>query len=311
MERRREAPARCHYRQQPPMTTNRASHRIPLALVGTFALLLGGAAAACGDRASKAAPESELIVFGAASLREAFDALGHELEAGHPGVHVRATYAGSQALRAQLEQGAQADVIAAAAAEELAPLVASNRLGELQVFAHNELVIAKPKGAAAPAQLRDLTALTRIVIGAPEVPVGRYARRMLERANQAYGADFAQRVQHAVVSQEASTRLVLAKVSLGEAEAGIVYRTDALAAASSVDSVEIPDGLNEHAEYVLADLRDAAHPQLARAFRALVLSARGQAVLARFGFLPAKEGRGASRPLAAEGQPEGQPGAEH
>jgi molybdate transport system substrate-binding protein len=271
------------------MNTTRISYGCALAL-----------AVACSEPGP--APERELVVFGAASLHEAFDALGQELQATHHGVQVHATYAGSQALRAQIEQGASADVVAAAAAEELAPLIAARRLGELKLFAHNELVIAKPKGAAAPAQLRDLATLARIVIGAPEVPVGRYAQRMLERANGRYGADFSQRVRSAVVSQEASTRLVLAKVSLGEANAGIVYRTDARAAAKTVDTVEIPAELNERAEYVIAELRDSPHPTLARAFVELARSPRGQAVLARFGFLPARDGSEPSRSIADEGR---------
>ena len=231
------------------------------------------------------ADDREITVFAAASLREAFDALGKELERTQPGVHVRASYAGSQVLRAQLEQGAAADVIAAADPEELAPLVAQRRVATPQVFAHNELVIAKPKGAGAPSELRALPELARIVIGSEAVPVGRYARRMLERADRAFGADFAARVMKAVVSQEPNTRLVLAKVSLGEADAGIVYRSDALAASRSVDVVAIPAELNERAEYVIAGVRGAVHPRLAAAFIALARSAQGQSVLQRHGFL--------------------------
>src|SRR5690242_5178230 len=110
------------------MNTKRILHGCALGL----ALAL-----ACSEGAPEPEPERELVVFGAASLREAFDALGQELQATHRGVQVHATYAGSQALRAQIEQGARADVIAAAAAEELAPLVAAKRLGELKLLAHN------------------------------------------------------------------------------------------------------------------------------------------------------------------------------
>jgi molybdate transport system substrate-binding protein len=203
-------------------------------------------------------------------------------------------------LRAQIEQGAAADLIAAAAPEELAPLVAQRRVGPLLVFAHNELVIAKPRGAPAPSALRSLPECKRIVIGSESVPVGRYARRMLERADRALGAGFAARVMNAVVSQEANTRLVLAKVSLGEADAGIVYRTDARAAASNVDLVAIPAELNERAEYVIAEVEGRAHPRLAAAFIALASSARGQAMLQRFGFLAATDSTGAARAATSE-----------
>ncbi|HMI90343.1 MAG TPA: molybdate ABC transporter substrate-binding protein [Polyangiales bacterium] len=253
-----------------------------------FALLV---LSGCADREvqSRGASERELVVFAAASLREAFDALGKELERSRPGVRVRISYAGSQVLRAQLEQGAAADLIAAAAPEELAPLVAQQRIAAPRVLAHNELVIAKPKGAPAPSELRGLGECRRIVIGTESVPVGRYARRMIERADAALGSGFAARVLSAVVSQEPNTRLVLAKVSLGEADAGIVYRTDALAAASTVDTVAIPPALNERAEYVIAEVNGRAHPGLAAAFIALATSAQGQALLQRFGFLAASQ----------------------
>jgi molybdate transport system substrate-binding protein len=295
---------------QPALTSQRHSAAAGLAALALLAFT------GCSDRdaskreairratataaAAPAATEDELIVFAAASLREAFDALGQELERSQPGVRVRTSYAGSQVLRAQIEQGAAADLIAAAAPEELAPLVARRRVGPLRVFAHNELVIAKPRGAAAPNALPSLPECKRIVIGTESVPVGRYARRMLERADRALGAGFAARVMNAIVSQEANTRLVLAKVSLGEADAGIVYRTDALAAASNVDLVAIPAELNERAQYVIAELEGRAHPRLAAAFIALASSARGQAILQRFGFLAATESTGAARDATSE-----------
>ena len=247
---------------------------------------------ACGasDHTSRDSPE--LVVFAAASLREGFDALGKELERVHPGVTVRISYAGSQVLRAQLEQGAAADVIAAAAPEELAPLLAQQRIAAPQIFAHNELVIARPSGATAPTSLRALPEVARIVIGSAESPIGRYTRSMLARADAALGAAFGARVMKAVVSEEPNTRQVLAKVSLREADAGIVYRTDALAAATTVDIVPIPRELNERAQYVLASVRGSARPELARVFIALVTGPEGQAVLRRFGFLPARASSG-------------------
>ena len=254
-----------------------------------------GALGACsGDRSGRDASrqERELVVFAAASLREAFDALGQELERAHPGLRVRTSYAGSQVLRAQIEQGAAADVIAAAAAEELAPLLAQQRIAAPQVFAHNELVIAKPRGAAAPDSLRALPDVARIVIGNEQVPVGRYARSMLARADAAYGADFSTRVLRSVVSQEPNTRQVLARVGLREADAAVVYRTDALAAARRVDTVAIPAELNERAQYVIAALRSSEQAELAAAFVALATAPQGQAVLQRFGFLPASDSPG-------------------
>jgi len=234
---------------------------------------------------------STLVVFAAASLRESFDDVSKVLEAAHAGLEVQANYAGSHVLRTQLEQGAHADVVATAALEDLEPLWAAQRVDAPQPLARNELVIAVRKGARAPRSLAELPNARRIVLGSPDVPVGRYARSMLERANQSIGADFSLRVLAAVVSQESNTRQVLAKVALGEADAAIVYRTDALVSHSSLEAIDIPEALNPSAEYFIATSRNAMQPGLAREWVELARSERGQAVLARHGFLPVSNGK--------------------
>lgn len=253
--------------------------------------LLGG----CRKPTPEKPARRDVTVFAAASLREAFTELGQLLETTHPEAHVVFSFAGSQTLRAQLEQGAPADVFAAADERHMTALVREKRALTPRVFANNELVIvvATAKGAL----VRDLASLPnaeRIVVGAPEVPVGAYTKAMLEKAQAELGADFAARVEARVVSREPDVRQVLAKVSLGEADAGIVYRTDALTAAGKVTVVAIPLAFNVIAKYPVALLAPAPAPELAQAFVELLGSAEGARVLKSKGFTPV--GDSAARP---------------
>jgi molybdate transport system substrate-binding protein len=237
-------------------------------------LLLLGAAPRAEER-------RDLTVFAAASLREVFGDLGHTLEAKLPGVKVRLNLAGSQELRTQIEQGARADVFASADQKHMAALVKAGLAAEPRVFARNAPVVIVPRGN--PAELRsfdDLPRAGKLVIGVPEVPIGAYTIEILDRA----GADFKKRVLARVASRELNVRQVLAKVSLGEADAGIVYRTDAMAGKDKVEIIEIPAKVNLTAEYPVAVLENAPQAAAARAFVELLLSPEGQKRLASAGF---------------------------
>ena len=160
------------------------------------------------------------------------------------------------------------------------------------LFAHNEpVVIVARESASKVRSIADLPALERIVLGAAEVPIGRYSQQILDRARVTLGGDFRQRVEAKVVSRELNVRQVLSKVSLGEAEAGIVYRTDAQSAKDAVTTITIPPELNVIADYPIAIVAGAGHPQLARAWLELVTSSAGQRALAEAGFLPVGEPR--------------------
>jgi molybdate transport system substrate-binding protein len=226
-----------------------------------------------------------LTVFAASSLRDAFQDLGRLFEQEHPGTSVSFNFAGSQELRTQVEHGARADVLASADPRTLRALAGAGLSLEPQVFARNEPVIVVPVGNPAGIDaLADLPRARRLVVGAPEVPIGEYTVRILEAASRRYGPAFGAAVESRVASRELNVRQVLAKVALGEADAAIVYRTDALASRGAVEVISIPPQLNVVAEYPIALLRGAARPGLARAFVELVLSSAGQAVLARHGF---------------------------
>ncbi|WP_437487336.1 molybdate ABC transporter substrate-binding protein [Sorangium sp. So ce1014] len=264
---------------------------LPLLVLAACLAALGGC-----KRAEPAPPgrEDRLVVFAAASLREVFTAMGEDFERARPGVEITFNFAGTQELRTQLEHGAAVDVFASADQRHMDELVRSGRAVGPVVFARNEPVLVVARESAGTIRgLADLPAATRIVIGAPEVPIGRYTLQLLDRASATLGADFRARVEARVVSRELNVRQVLTKVRLGEAQAGVVYRTDAHAAQDGVTLVAIPPEVNVLAEYPIAVVAGAAHPGLARAWVDLVRSEAGQSALGRAGFLaPSGDGSG-------------------
>lgn len=241
----------------------------------------------------RAPARRELVVLAAASLTDGFAALEPTFEAEHPELDVRFTFAGTQTLRAQIEHGARADVFAAASHDAMDPLVAAGLVTDSTVFVTNALVIAVPRDN--PAGLRtlaDLPHATRIVLGAEDVPVGQYARLLLERAEATLGPSrsrdpgaktFRARVLEHVVSYEANVRLVLAKVELGEADAAIVYASDVVGR-EAIASIEIPEAANVIAEYPIGMLSAAAEPDGARRWIALVTDAASTGTFTRHGF---------------------------
>ena len=235
-------------------------------------------------RSEPEATSRTLTVLAASSLTDAFTELEREFEAANPGVDVVVSTAGSQTLRVQIEQGAPADAFASANAAHMEAVVSAGLVRDSEVFADNELVLVVPRGnPAGLASLEQLPRAERVVLGAPEVPVGSYARTMLDHAEGRYGAGFRARVEDRVVSLEANVRLVLAKVELSEADAAIVYRSDA-ASARAVEVIELPDDVNVRAQYHGGVLTAAAAPELAERFLAHLRSPAGRAVLERHGF---------------------------
>jgi molybdate transport system substrate-binding protein len=241
------------------------------ALAAGLGVALAGAAAA-GEGEAGAEP---LRVFAAASLTEAFreintfDWCGREPRA-------ELYLAGSSTLVTQIEQGAPADVIATADRPTIQRLLDARRIDEPHRFARGELVIAVEPGN--PKGVRGLADLARddclLLLAAPEVPAGRLAREALAAAGVAARPR----------SLEPSVRGVVGKLLLGEADAGIVYRSDVVAAGGRLEAVPIPEAAGLRAEYWIAPLRASARPDGARAFVEAVLSPRGQQVLERLGF---------------------------
>ncbi|MCA9692933.1 MAG: molybdate ABC transporter substrate-binding protein [Myxococcales bacterium] len=245
------------------------------ALVGLIALALS----LVGCKRGEDARGEALAVYAATSLTEAFTDLERSFEAAHPGVDVIVTFAGSQVLRLQIEQGAAADVYASANLEHMGALVDAGLVEGSEAFAHNELVVIVPRDNPANiTRFDELPRASRVVIGASTVPVGVYTRALLGRAGPAFSAA----VMARVVSEEANVRLVRAKVELGEVDAAIVYRTDAIAS-TEVTIIDVPADLNVRADYHIAPLTRATKPTLARQFIAHVRGP-GSAALERRGF---------------------------
>jgi molybdate transport system substrate-binding protein len=236
------------------------------------------------------APQT-LTVFAAASLNDAFREIGKAFEEAHPGTHVQFNFSGSQDLSTQLQAGALADVFASANLEEMGHLIDTGLVAPdaSQVFVHNRLVvILPPDNPAGLATLEDLGQPgLKLVLAAEDVPAGRYARQVLENLNAAYGADYKGRVLVNIVSNETNVRQVVTKVGLGEADAGIAYQSD-IVAAPGLKTIDIPAEYNLTAEYPIAPLLSAAHPQQAGEFIQFVLSVEGQTILLRWGFVPLK-----------------------
>lgn len=264
------------------MTT--LARRIPVVLLSSMLIL--AAAGTASAQAPRATGENKLVVFAAASLQDAFGKMAEDFEHAHPGVDVTFNFAGTQELCTELDHGAHADVLASADRKHMDALVASARVVGPVTFARNEPVIVVARENVGKIRvLADLPSVRRIVVGAPEVPIGRYTIEILDRASAKMGADFRSRVEAKVVSRELNVRQVLVKVSLGEADAGIVYRTDARSSGDAVGIVPIPLDINVIAEYPIAVVADANHPVLARAWVDYVTSAQGQRRLRDAGFI--------------------------
>jgi molybdate transport system substrate-binding protein len=247
------------------------------AVVAVAALVL----AACGgnDNASSGGSSgsaNEIKVFAAASLTAAFNELGQQYTSANGGTKVTFNFAGSQALASQIQQGAPADVFASADTTNMDKV--RDLVGAPQSFASNLLQIVVEKGN--PKGVKGLDDLAnpdlKVVLAAPDVPAGKYAQQALEKA----------RVTVRPVSQEDNVKAVVTKVSLGEADAGIVYVTDVTAGGGKVEGVDIPEDQNVTATYPIATVKASKAQDKAQAFMDLVLSDQGQQVLKKYGFLP-------------------------
>jgi molybdate transport system substrate-binding protein len=259
------------------MVRSRSRSRIRSAVV---LLVVAVLAAACGGKqasgSSATASPTKLKVFAAASLAAAFTKLGSDFTTTHPGTKVTFNFAGSQALATQIQQGAPADLFASADTSNMTKV--KSLVDTPQNFASNllQIVVANgnPKGITG---LQDLARKDlKVVLAGPTVPAGKYASQALS----------AQHVTVKPVSLEDNVKAVVTKVSLGEADAGIVYVTDVTAGSIKVEGVDIPKGQNVTATYPIAVVTASKHAQDAQAFMDLVRSPRGQGVLQSFGFLP-------------------------
>lgn len=235
----------------------------------------------------------EVVVLAATSLTEPFVDMARRIRDVYPHLNIVYSFAGSQALRTQLEQGAAADVFASANTVQMQHASESGLIeGPPKVFVRNTLLIIVPRaGPGGVSSLADLAKQgLKLTLAGPQVPVGRYSREVLQAAQPDYGTDFAARVLGNLVSEETSVKQVLVKVRLGEADAGIVYASDVSEnVLRDVGTVPIPDAYNRLASYPIAATQAARNPSGAAAFIRFVLSPAGQTILEAHGFIPVTE----------------------
>jgi molybdate transport system substrate-binding protein len=248
-----------------------------LAAMAALALLVAG----CGEKSEPAssAGTPALTVSAAASLKSAFDAYAKQFTS----ADVKAQFAGSDELAAQIEQGVKPDVFAAANTKLPEQLYAKGLVEKPRVFAGNELVLAVPARDAKVAGLADLGRKgVTIAIGSKAVPVGAYTHEVLARLGGAQ--------QHAVLvnvrSEEPDVKGVVGKIAQGAVDAGFVYRSDVKAASGALKAIALPAKLQPAVAYGAAVVKGAKQPVLARQYIEGLVSGKGQDALRAAGFLP-------------------------
>jgi molybdate transport system substrate-binding protein len=245
----------------------------------------------CRDAAGTV-PARTLTVFAAASLTSALTEVAQPFHVREPGVAVRFNFAGTQILAAQIEQGARADLFVGADQAHAEQLLRDGRIEAPVVIARNRLVMIVP--AANPAHLTQPLDLARrgikLDLPGPKVPAGAYARQALAKlaAETAAPPGFTRLALANVVSEEDNVEAVVARVALGEVDAGIVYESDlATPNGKRVRPIAIPAADNVVAEYPAAVVIGSRDPALARAFLQYLNDPNAQAIMQRFGFEPA------------------------
>lgn len=265
--------------------------RPPFRLLAVMGVSIALVAAGCGDDSGGGSSSStdqpsgtgtevagSITVSAAASLTDAFAAIGDDFTAANPDASVEFNFGSSSTLATQIVEGAPADVFASASTTAMDTVVDGGRNnGEPVVFARNQLEIAVEPGN--PLRIESLEDLAdpdvTVVLCDPSVPCGQYADQALEEAG----------IEVTPASREVDVRATLSKVALGEADAAIVYESDVVAADGSVDGVPIPDDENVIATYPIVVVADTGNEDVARAFVDAVTSDEGQATLEEYGLL--------------------------
>ena len=280
------------------------------ALLGSLLLVLAACSSGTGassSGASSVAPQpspspssaaspstppapAALTIYGAASLKGALEKAKTAYEAANPGSTLTISTDSSSALETQIEQGAPADVFLSADTTNPKKLVDKGLASGAPVtFAGNQLTIIVPTAnSAAIGSPLDLAKVGVKVIGAGDaVPITKYATQLVANLGKesGYPADFAAKVSANIVSKEDNVKAVVAKIELGEGDAGIVYVTDAKAS-TKVSTVDVPDSANVPATYAGVVVKASTNAAAAQAFLDWFAGPDGQAILASFGFLP-------------------------
>jgi molybdate transport system substrate-binding protein len=257
--------------------------RWPHAAAFIGVLLLG----ACGDSTAAGGPAHvTLTVLAASSLSNVMPRIGTAFSSSTPGVTVRFTFAGTDALAAEVEQGAPADVFAGAGSTYADQLSSMGLIRVPHAFATNTLVVVVP--SSNPAHITSPADLAKpgvkLVVGASTVPVGSYTRTVLMNLDASLGPAYATKVLANVVSNANNVESVLATVEIGEADAGFVYVTDAMAAGSKVRAIMLPAQAQAVVTYPIAMVTAGGHAPQAGSFVQFVVGPQAQSILQAAGF---------------------------
>jgi molybdate transport system substrate-binding protein len=248
--------------------------KLRLLAMATVLTLISG----CGSAEQPAAGNAKIMVFAAASLKKTFNDIGEQFRAENLSASVEFAFAGSSDLATQLTQGAEADVFASADTKNMDKAAQAGLLaGDPVNFASNTLTIAvAPDNPKHIASFKDLTQQgLNVVVCAPQVPCG----SATQKVEQATG------VTLNPVSEESSVSDVLNKVTTGEADAGLVYITDARGAGDKVAEVPFPEAAGAVNTYPIAVLKESKNPELAHKFVDMVTGESGQKILTAAGFV--------------------------
>jgi molybdate transport system substrate-binding protein len=236
------------------------------------------------------AEATTIRVMAAASLTEVFNDLEVGFEEKYDDINLELNYAGSQALYSQIKSGVSADIFASANIKYMNQLKDTDMVLNPSIFAHNKLIVAVSKGNADIQSIDDLVREgVKLVIADESVPVGRYTMKMLDKQvdNPKVSKDYKEKFLNSVVSKELDVKSVVAKVELGEADAGIVYKTDINASnLEKVRVVDIADEYNVIATYPISLLKGLTekHQEAAERFLNYLYSKEGEEVLEAHGF---------------------------
>lgn len=247
-----------------------------------------------GNHKAAAAGKTEVQVFAASVMTESFGEIKRLFEKTHPEVDVKLSFAATSVLRFQVEQGSTPEVFESADAKNMEALVKKGFIATKPLpIAHNRIAVIIP--AANPGKIRSLADLARpnlaLVGCAADVPVGAYTLEVLGKLDKSgkFGKDFGKRVKANFHSLEPNVKGIVAKVMLGDADAGFCYVSDLNAnVAKKVRIIPIPDKYNVLASHYIGIVKGCPNAKLGRQFITTVLSPTGQAILQRNGLIPVK-----------------------
>lgn len=247
-----------------------------------------------GDLTNKI-PREQLVIMAASSLTDVLPEIGRQFNELHPNIDLSFNFDGSQRLRTQLILGASADVFISADWKQTKDLEEARlTLTKGKSFAHNKLSIIthenfRVKPDTPIRKLKDLAAPgIKLVLANNNVPAGRYTRQLLEDAenSESFGTGFKDKVMHNLISNESNVRSIVQKVSLGEADAGVVYHTDVKPNVENLKLIAIPTDINITTSYPVVILKDSTQYSLAQEFVAFLYSDHTQNTLLKYGFDP-------------------------